>query len=265
MKTSRILELEVAIAAFKRPPLRFAPFALAASTLAAAKDWDRQNPESAARRFALIAELEHEQALADRAEAERIAMERALRTSSMKLERSGIGERSLNAAAEAHDTEALGVIKRWRADASLTWLAMCGAKGTGKSVAATWLAREVINAGDTAAFRRTAELAKLSQFDAGAVELEHLKRVHLLVLDDFGAELLTDYAKANLFELLDHRHESYGRTILTSNLPWRTSTRDGQTVTGMSERLGERLVDRLAQAGRVVQLAPEKSLRRGAA
>lgn len=268
---NRIHELETLIAAFGRPrplaPLgsterdegttsagsRLRRIALNA---AAAKAWDAEDPERARRFHALVAELDAETKRVERTERERIATERILRTSASRLERSGVGERSLDAAASAYETEALGVVKRWRADASLTWLVMCGVKGTGKSVAATWLVREVINSGDSAAFRRTSELAKLSQFEAGAAELEHLKCVHLLVLDDFGAELLTDYARAQLFEVLDHRHENYGRTILTSNLQW-------QGAGGMAERLGERLVDRMAQAGRVVQLQPEKSLRRG--
>lgn len=236
--------------------MAFGSIAEAGLSLARARAWDAQHPLRAAQYRALCVELDAETRRVEAEARERDAAERALRTSAAKLERSGVGPRSLEAATAAHDTEALGVVKRWREDNSLTWLALCGAKGTGKSVAATWLVREVIRAGDTAAFRRTSELAKLSQFEAGAAECERLKRVHLLVLDDFGAELLTDYAKAQLFEVLDYRHENYGRTILTSNLAW-------QGAGGMAERLGERLVDRLRQAGRVVQLAPEKSMRRG--
>lgn len=256
MSTSRVNELLSHIEALGRPSMAIGTFRAIAHSLARAKAWDEANPEMAAKYRALCAEVDAETARVAREERERIAAERILRTAASRLERSGVGERSLDAAAAAYETEALGVVKRWRADASLTWLVMCGVKGTGKSVAATWLVREVIGSGDSAAFRRTSELAKLSQFEAGAAELEHLKHVHLLVLDDFGAELLTDYAKAQLFEVLDHRHENYGRTILTSNLRW-------QGAGGMAERLGERLVDRMAQAGRVVQLQPEKSLRRG--
>lgn len=259
---TRAEELRRAIDALGRPQVSFAGFGGVARSLAAMRAWDAEHPVEAAEHQRLANLLEAETKREEREARERINAERALRTSAMKLQRSGVGERSLTAAASATDTEALGVVKRWREDASLTWLCLCGAKGTGKSVAATWLVREVITAGDTAAFRRTSELAKLSQFDAGAAELEHLKHVHLLVLDDFGAELLTDYAKAQLFEVLDHRHEAYGRTIITSNLPWVTSTRDGATVPGVSERLGERLCDRIAQAGRVVQLSAAHSFRR---
>lgn len=262
MSTNRIEDLQSRIDALGRPSLSMGGFAAIAKSLASAKAWDAANPAPAAQYRALCAELDAEVKRIERAEAERVAIERVLRTSASKLERSGVGERSLDAAAAAYETEALGVVKRWRADPSLTWLVMCGVKGTGKSVAATWLVREVITAGDSAAFRRTSELAKLSQFDAGAAELEHLKHVHLLVLDDFGAELLTDYARAQLFEVLDHRHENYGRTIITSNLVWADTERDGVKAPGLASRLGERLVDRVAQAGRTVQLQPAKSMRR---
>lgn len=252
---SLVQELEQHIAALGRPPLVLGGFKAIAASLARAKAWDAEHPEQAAEYRRLCDELDRETKRIERAEAERLALERALRTSAVKLERSGVGERSLTAAAQAEDTEALGVVKRFLAAKDRHWLALCGTKGVGKSVAATWAVREVIRSGGSAAFRRTAEIAKLSGFEAGAAEMEHLKSVQLLALDDFGTELLTDYARAQLFELLDARHEAYGRTILTSNLQWAGAG-------GMAERLGERLVDRIAHSGTRQQLAASKSMRR---
>ena len=248
-------EIEQQIKALGRPELAFAPISLARLTLQRARDWDALHPEACAEYRRLCVDFERETLRIEREERERVSLDRALRLSSVKLERSGAGERSLAAASQAQDTEALGVVRRWLAEPSKVWLALCGAPGTGKSVAATWAVREAIRSGGTAAFRRTAEIAKLSGFEAGAVELEHLKRVHLLALDDFGAELLTDYARAQLFELLDARHEAYGRTILTSNLQW-------VGAGGMAERLGERLCDRIAEGGTRQQLAKADSMRR---
>lgn len=245
-------ELEIRIAAIGRPPLSLGGFKAVATSLALAKAWDVENPAAAAEYRRLVAELEITRKQTERNEREATAAARVLRTQGAKLSRSGVGERSLEAAANAQASEALAVVKRWLPEHALTWLVLCGDKGTGKSVAATWGIREVIRGGGTAAFRRASELAKLSSFDAGADELEHLKRVHLLVIDDFGTEQLTDHAKAQLHELVDHRHEHYGRTVLTSNLKW----------TLLEQRLGERIADRIAQAGRVVQIAPEPSLRR---
>ena len=221
-------------------------------SLEQAKAWDAVNPAKAAEHRRLTALHDAATRKADAEERERLAVERAMRAMGAKLERSGIGERALAAVVDADDTEALGVVKRWLPEHSLTWLALCGTKGTGKSVAATWAVRESIRTGGTGAFRRASELAKLSQFDAGAAELEQLKRVHLLVVDDFGTELLGDYARAQLHELFDYRHENYGRTILTSNLPW----------VDFKARLGERLSDRFEQAGRMSQLSPAPSMRK---
>lgn len=270
-------QLESEISALGRPSALFDPEAKGTFSslmgglqvaLNRAKAWDSANPAKAIAHRDLCARLEIAQKASERAAAERTALERHLRTSAVKLERSGAGERSLAAAADAKDTEALGVVKRWLTEKGKVWLALCGSPGTGKSVAATWAVREAIRGGSSAAFRRTAEIAKLSGFEAGAAELAHLKRVDLLALDDFGAELLTDYARAQLFELLDARHEAYGRTILTSNLQWLSSTTkaEGQppvTIPGMADRLGERLVDRIADGGTRYQLNKAPSMRGG--
>lgn len=241
--------------ALGRPKLELGGFANIRASLDRARAWDAAHPEQAEEYRRLAAQIEAEEKRRDRERREHDSAERALRQSKTKLVRSGAGQRSIEAAEAPEDTEALQVVKRWLEAPDKHWLALCGSPGTGKSVAATWAVRHVILAGETAAFRRVAEVAKLSGFEAGAAEMEHLKGVCLLVLDDFGAELLTDYARSQLFELLDARHEAYGRTILTSNLQW-------MGAGGMAERLGERLVDRIAQCGTRQQLAAVKSMRR---
>ncbi len=258
----RIRELEESLLALGRPRPSFAGFGAVVRSIAAAREWDAANPEAAARHRAITAELEREISAYERREAEEKRIERALRHSAHKLERSGVGQRALEAAANAQDTEALEAVRRWLGDHSKTWLVLCGAKGTGKSVAATWAVREACRTGSDGAFRRASELAKLSGFDAGAAEVEYLKRVSLLVIDDVGAETQTDWAKAQLHELADYRHEFYGRTVITSNLRWFPSREDAAGLVG---RLGERIADRVAQAGTVVQLSARPSMRRGTA
>lgn len=255
MRTPRIVELEAALDSLGRPALSLSGLREILATGQRARAWDESHPVEAAKYRALVAELEVEHRRVDAMEAERIQAERVLRTSAAKLERSGVGERALAAAAEPKETEALRAVRRWLGDASRTWLVLCGAKGTGKSVAATWAVRHAITTGSTAAFRRASQLAKLSGFEAGAMELEHLKRVDLLVLDDVGTETLTDWARSQLHELADTRHEAYGRTVLTSNLRWSGDS-------GLEARLGERIADRIAQAGMVVQVGGQ-TMRRG--
>lgn len=249
---SRIAELEAAIDAIGRPATTSLALQAIVRSRSEKQAWDAANPAAAREYFRLCALLEAEVTKVERERAEIDRAERALRSMGAKLERSGIGQRALEAVEKPQDTEALGVVKRWLPDASLNWLVLCGAPGTGKSVAATWAVRETIRGGGGAAFRRTQSLAKLSAFDVGRAEFEALKHVGLLVVDDFGAELLTEYARAQIFELLDWRHENYGRTIVTSNLPWAE----------LKTRLGERLVDRIGQSGRLSQLSAGKSMRK---
>lgn len=249
--TPRAQQLEAAISELGRPALSLVGLRAVLDTAARAKAWDEAHPIEAARYRELVHELEVEVKRAEREEAERLRVERIMRASVAKLERSGVGPRSLAAADGAEDTEALLAVKAWLADSSKTWLVLCGTKGAGKTVAATWAVREAIKTGSDGAFRRMTEVLKLSGFDSGASEFDFLKRVDMLVLDDAGTETLSDWARAQLHEIVDARHEAYRRTILTSNLMWRAKGASGE---GLEQRLGERIVDRITQAGTVRQV-----------
>jgi len=48
--------------------------------------------------------------------------------------------------------------------------------------------------------------------------MEQIQAVQLLVLDDFGAEQPTDWAKEKLFQILNRRYISAAPTVITSNL-----------------------------------------------
>jgi len=119
---------------------------------------------------------------------------------------------------------------------------MWGSDGYG---AALWAARTVLERGGTAAMRRVREVATLSAFDAGAVELRMLKGVELLVLEDPGTEQQTGWGSSVLFELLDARYQGQRKTVITSNL---------NPKEDLKERLGGRVWDRCDESGRVVML-----------
>lgn len=245
-----ISELEAAIEALGRPRADFSHLQAVWASLEAARRWDQENPQAASRYRELCAELERQTRAAEEREAEAKRAQRLLDRMRARLDRSGVGERSFEAANEPQETKALGIVRQWLAGGE-SWLVLCGPKGTGKTVAATWAVVEAIRRGDDAAFRRTSEVAKLSHFDVGAAEYERLARTHLLVLDEVGAELLTDYARSQLHELLDRRHESPRlKTLLTSNL----------LPKAFGERLGERIVDRIQHAGGI-QLITGQSMR----
>jgi DNA replication protein DnaC len=211
-------------------------------------EWDAANPEKAAR----YAELEAEYAEADRASYARQQAAELERWTEKKLADSGMGERALAASASPRPSEALEATQQWLTSGK-TWLVLLGGTGTGKTTAAAWAIREVLRQNETAACRTASRIARMSGFDEGAAELERLSEVSLLVVDDVGAEMQTAWGAGLLSELLDNRHQAFRKTILTSNL--------GQEP--FKQRVGERMVDRIREDGKVVVLGG-RSMRRQA-
>lgn len=232
-------ELEARIRALGRPEAVFAPLPALMANIREKAAWDAANPVLRDEYFRLVGQLVE---LRDAAKAAADEVERANR-SMRRLRSSGVGDRSLEAADEPEETPALGAVRRFLAN-DKTWLVLLGAKGCGKTVAATWAVRERVLDGHSAAFRRVSEVGKLSAFEAGAEELARLAKVELLVLDELGTEFASDFARAQFHELLDKRHEAKLKTILTSNLP----------APEVKQRLGERIADRIEGSGGVVQI-----------
>ena len=228
-------DIRAEMASLGAPEARWSGRKAIAESLAAKKAWRQAHPDASARLDQLAAEL-------GEAEEQAREMLRAARMAE-RLEGSGLGARTREAVEAASDSPAVVSTRQWL-NAGRSWLLLAGDVGTGKTVAAGWALREVARQGQTVAFRRAAEVARLSGFDAGAQELHRLKRVGLLVLDDLGTECATGWGTSILHELLDTRHEAKLRTIITSNLK-RADAR---------ARLGDRMADRVQQDGRVVWL-----------
>lgn len=247
----KLLEIEAAMDALGRPIMelgaiaRGGPKAMLAHKQAVA-DWEAANPEKVAE-YARLSKLQWE------AEAEWRRQEEAaatMRWVEKQLEASGMGERARAAAANPKPSEALEAVKAWLTSGKC-WLVLLGGTGTGKTTAAAWALGEVIRQKETADARTASRLARMSGFDEGARELERLSNVSLLVVDDIGAEMQTAWGQGLLSELLDNRHQGFKKTILTSNL----------SQDAFKQRIGERMVDRIAEDGKAVMLGG-KSLRR---
>lgn len=157
--------------------------------------------------------------------------------------------------------------KEYLADPGLLWLALLGSVGQGKTVAAAYVARELLarrglNNGPTAsetqfcAFVRATTFARLSAYQVDdKAYFEHLCGVRLLVIDDLGTETLAGMSQAHFEELMDVRYAEKRRTVITSNLE----------PAAFNARYHGRIADRLKQCGLISAGSGPSLRKRGAA
>lgn len=218
-------EIEKAIAELGAPPFPASPSERAA--------WKRDNPEKAAA-MAHYLRMHEEAERIEREEEVRRGIEKA---NVIRLE-GLVGSRIVRVLREAKlDHPALGEAARW--DRDPVWsLLLIGNVGTGKSVAAGWLAQQAIQRGASVVWLRAPEVGTAAAFGEQATSLkERARRTSLLVIDDLGAEVDGAYFRCWLEDVLGFRHAHEQRTVLTTNL-------DRQTL---GDRLGQRLLDRLRE------------------
>lgn len=132
-------------------------------------------------------------------------------------------------------------------------LVLCGPSGSGKTHLAVAIVRELVKSGRYGAasvrFVTASELLleiRASYRDTDSDEAEIAERygsVPVLVLDDLGAEKVTDWSVATLYLIIDRRYREMRPTIVTSNL----------SVAQIGEALSPRIASRLA-SGRVVEM-----------
>lgn len=144
-------------------------------------------------------------------------------------------------------------------------LVLSGTTGCGKSFAAGWIvhrdqleqaARKELGERDStywlpkckrvddARFVSVSALSRISQYDEESIR--GIERVRLLVIDDIGAEYsdAKGYSRSMFDALINARYADQLRTVLTTNL----------TGKQFKERYGERIADRIREAGRFVEL-----------
>jgi DNA replication protein DnaC len=123
---------------------------------------------------------------------------------------------------------------RTYADAPAGWLFLFGTYGSGKSHLAAAIANTVTGRGVQVTYTTAARLWDWLRVGYRSGEFESrlgsIQAVPLLVLDDVGAEKLTDWVDETLFKLVNARYLDDLPTVLTSNeaaskLPGRVASR----------------------------------------
>lgn len=136
-------------------------------------------------------------------------------------------------------TEALRLAREYVANPQ-GWLYLYGPVGAGKSHLAAAIANALAVAGWPTAYESTPELLDFVRRgfkdNSSAERVDALINVELLVLDDLGAESLTDWSLETMFRIIDGRNKHERPTVLTSNvhydsLPFRVSSRIAELST----------------------------------
>ena len=223
-----------------RPPFRYEQLvkpALAREHAAKVAAWRAAEPAKAvawdernARCADLQAQLERQKwAGADRAQ----AFER--------LVQAGVPRVCVDVARKPSVTAAMEVAREWWP--SPDWsLVLLGGWGAGKTSAAAWLALEAITDGRRLRWLRAPEACRHPLFGEEAEAwTARARTADLLVLDDLGADVVTDHWRGWLEDVLDARWGNHRRTVVTVN---------NLDLDGFKARVGPRLGDRL-KTGRV--------------
>lgn len=151
---------------------------------------------------------------------------------------------------ENAQTEAVAAAMRMIMN-KIKWLAFLGQTGTGKTHLACALIYEAMLSGMTVEYTKHIGLIReiRSTYGSGRITekqvVQRFNRANLLVIDEIGLRsVMSDWERATLDDIIDHRSEMKKRLILTSNL-------SSKEFFGL---LGERVESRFAELGEVVPL-----------
>lgn len=125
-------------------------------------------------------------------------------------------------------------------------LIFVGNVGSGKTHLASGIAHEILRQGYSALFstvlsavRTVKDTYRRDSIKTESEAIMDLVKPDLLVLDEVGVQFGSDTEKLILFEIINGRYEHMRPTILLSNLD----------IKGLTEYLGERVIDRLREGG----------------
>jgi DNA replication protein DnaC len=104
------------------------------------------------------------------------------------------------------------------------WLLLLGGYGVGKTHLAAAVANHVVEQGIPTLFLTVPDLLDQLRFAYGSEDetfearFERVRTAPLLVLDDFGTQSATPWAREKLFQILNYRYINHLPTVVTTNL-----------------------------------------------
>jgi DNA replication protein DnaC len=134
----------------------------------------------------------------------------------------------------------------WEGESLMFW----GEPGNGKSHLATAVANELTAKGKRVVFISMPDLLEKikATFNKNSVETEAeimrgLQMCDLLIIDDIGAEKVSDWVQEVIFRIVDGRYKKVKPIMATSNLEPKE----------LAERIGKRAYDRLIEISQPIQ------------
>lgn len=116
-----------------------------------------------------------------------------------------------------------------------------GSVGTGKTYYAGAIANAVIDKGDRALIMNVSDLTALREPEEQRMIESRIDTWELFVLDDLGAERLTEYATEKIYDAVDRRYSSGLPMVVTTNLD-RKDMEDIPASDGARKRIFDRVL-----------------------
>lgn len=110
------------------------------------------------------------------------------------------------------------------ADERQGWLLLLGGYGVGKTHLAAAVANHAVEAGIPTLFLTVPDLLDQLRFAYGSEDetfearFERVRTAPLLIMDDFGTQSATPWAREKLFQILNYRYVNQLPTVVTTNL-----------------------------------------------
>lgn len=125
-----------------------------------------------------------------------------------------------------------------------------GPKGTGKTLLASMIGNAWLEKGKSVVFVSVQELAaklRNAVYSSSRVSLKEYQEAKLLILDDLGAEILSEWAAQQLVRIVDIRYRELRPTIVTSNYSLQDLSRRFAKSFKENDEVssGQRLISRL--------------------